>query len=359
MTHAAPLIIGGGPAGAAAGIALAKAGIQPRLIERLDAPGDAICGGFLSWRTLDRMAALGMDPAVLGGHPVTHMALYVGGTEHMARLPALAMGVSRRRLDAALLDRAQADGVTVERGTTVRVLGQTDITLHDGETIPWHSLFLATGKSDLRGVSRPRGAGNDPELGLRLRLAPSSTLARLVGNRIELHLFDRGYIGLVCQEDGSVNACMAVRKSRLTEAGGDPAGLFVRLADEMPALAARLIDMPKNPQIDAIGNVPYGWRAQDTRVGLFRLGDQAAVIPSVAGEGIGIALASAESAVDHWLALGPDGAMPHQRSFAQRVARPVALAGFLKTLGHRPALARALTALPGAANLVARLTRVT
>ncbi|AUW56958.1 hypothetical protein C1T17_01555 [Sphingobium sp. SCG-1] len=360
MTHDAPLILGGGPAGAAAGIALAKAGIEPRLIERLEAPGDAICGGFLSWRTLARIAALGVDRAILGGHTVTDMALYVGGNEHIARLPAPAMGISRRCLDSALLARAEADGVTVERGITVRALGEFDATLHNGETIPWQSLFLATGKSDLRGVAPPRGGtGDDPELGLRLRLVPTPALTRLVGGRIELHLFERGYLGLVCQEDGSVNACMAVRKSRLTDVGGDPAALFARLADEMPALADRLADMPAKPQIDAIGNVPYGWRARDTRTGLFRLGDQAAVIPSVAGEGIGIALASAQSAVEHWLKHGPDGASLHQQTFARRVAQPLALAGFVKTLGHRPALAKALTALPGAANLVARLTRVT
>lgn len=354
-----PVIVGGGPAGAAAGIALARAGVRATLLERLDTPGDTICGGFLSWRTVERIAALGIDPDSLGGHRVSDVALYVGGKEQGATLPAPALGVSRQRLDSILLDAAQGRGVDVRRGQTVRALGDADLTLADGNIVPWDSLFLATGKSDLRGVSRPRGGtGGDPELGLRLRLAPSPALTRMVGGRIELHLFDRGYIGLVMQEDGSVNACMAVRKSRLADAGGTPARLFARLADEMPALADRLADMPADPQIDAIGNVPYGWRATSTRSGLFRLGDQAAVIPSVAGEGVGIALASADSAVRHWLTDGAQGAHPHQRAFARHVARPVALAGLVKGLGSRPALARTLLALPGAAQIVARLTRV-
>ncbi|MGK2908680.1 MAG: NAD(P)/FAD-dependent oxidoreductase [Sphingobium sp.] len=358
-TPAPPLIIGGGPAGAAAGIALAKAGVRATVIERLETLGDTICGGFLSWRTLDRLNALGIDPESLGGRAVTHIALYVGGKEHCAPLPAPALGLSRLRLDTLLLETAEQHGVDVRRGQTVRSLDETTATLASGESICRGSMFLATGKSDLRGVARPRrGAGDDPELGLRLRLAASPSLERLVAGRIELHLFDRGYLGLVCQEDGTVNACMAVRKSRLADAGGDPALLFARLADEMPALADRLSGMPASPQIDAIGNVPYGWRAAHTRPGLFRLGDQAAVIPSVAGEGIGIALASAESAVAHWLKSGPEGAEAHQRTFATKVARPMALAGLAKGLGNRPALARALIALPGAASIVARLTRV-
>ncbi|MDX3909261.1 MAG: FAD-dependent monooxygenase [Sphingobium sp.] len=358
MSPHPPLIVGGGPAGAAAGIALAQAGVQATLFERLDMPGDTICGGFLSWQTIERLAALGLDPDDLGGHRVTHMALYVGGKEQVARLPAPAMGLSRKALDTALLDYAGTSGVDVRRGHPVRSLGGTDITLHTGESVPWSSLFLATGKTDLRGMPRPHGSTHDPELGLRMRLPFAATLMQKIGGRIELHLFDRGYLGLVCQEDGSVNACMAVRKSRLSDAGGDPAALFVQLADEMPFLADRLADMPPNPKIDAIGNVPYGWRAKETRSGMFRLGDQAAVIPSIAGEGVGIALASAQSAVNHWLASGAGGASSHQEQFARRVAQPIMLAGLLKGLGDRPALARALAAMPGAANIVARLTRV-
>ena len=43
-----PLIIGAGPAGCAAAIALARAGHQPDLIERTSGPTDKVCGDFLS-----------------------------------------------------------------------------------------------------------------------------------------------------------------------------------------------------------------------------------------------------------------------------------------------------------------------
>jgi flavin-dependent dehydrogenase len=359
MRQPPPLIIGGGPAGAAAAIALARAGAVPEVIERLAVPGDALCGGFLSWATLNQLAALGIGTDSLGGQAVTGLALFIDDRERRMALPAPGMGLSRRRLDTLLQQTAKTVGVAFRTGYAVQSLESSSLTLTDGSVRPWTSLFLATGKHDLRGTARPRdAAGADPALGLRLRLAPDPALRALVGDRIELHLFRGGYLGLILQEDGSLNACMAVHKSRLAQAGGDPVTLFRRLADESPALADRLATLPPQPRIDAIGHVPYGWRARDTRPGLFRLGDQAAVIPSLAGEGIGIALASAHSAVDHWLAEGPDGAQAYQRAFARRARRPLAVAGWMTAIGAWPTVAQALSRVPGAAAIIAALTRI-
>ncbi|MDI1295607.1 MAG: hypothetical protein PSY12_06930, partial [bacterium] len=231
-----------------------------------------------------------------------------------------------------------------------RSLSPTALTLDNGEEMAWDSLFLATGKHDLRGVGRPHG-GADPELGLRFRIAPSATLVRLVGDRIELHMMAGGYVGIVLQEDGGANICMAVRKSVLTAAGGSPLGLIHRLADQSPALAARLTDLPTDPRIDAIGHVPYGWRTDTTWPGLYRLGDQAAVIPSLAGEGMGIALASAALASARWQAEGAAGAAAYQRLFARRAAMPLAAAARFRWLGRHPRLLRLLAGTPGAVAL--------
>ena len=151
---------------------------------------------------------------------------------------------------------------------------------------------------------------------------------------------------------------MAVRKSRLTAAGGRPLGLIAALADRSPALADRLGDVPADARVDAIGDVPYGWRATTTWPGLYRLGDQAAVIPSLAGEGIGIALASAAEAVAQWQAQGRDGAERYQRHFGRRALLPLRAAAGFRALGRYPGLLRVLSAAPGAAGLAMRLTRI-
>ncbi len=357
MCFKVPIIIGAGPAGVAAALRLAQRGAQPLLIDRQVEPGDALCGGFLSWATLAQIGVLGIEVQTLGGHAIYTLALFAGGREIVLPLPAPGMGLSRHRLDTVLRAAAAQAGVAMRLGHSVRSLSPTAVTMDDGDAIDWDALFLATGKHDLRGVARPHG-GDDPELGLRLRLPASAARRRLIGGRIELHWVDGGYVGLLLQEDGSANLCMAVRKSALSAAGGRPLALIAALADRSPALADRLGDMPADAHVDAIGDIPYGWRATRTWPGLYRLGDQAAVIPSLAGEGIGIALASAAAAVDRWQAQGRDGAVGYQRDFARRAASPLRVAAGFRALGRYPGLLRALAATPGAARLAMRLTRI-
>jgi flavin-dependent dehydrogenase len=361
MRRTAALIAGGGPAGAATAIAMAHAGHPALLIERHRETGDALCGGFLSWRTRDALDRLGIDRTALGGHAIARVRIFANGRMGEARLPGEAIGVSRRRLDGMLLGRAEAMGSAVERGIAIRSAAPGLIELADGATITCEALFLATGKHDCRGLARPKPPG-DPALGLRRRIAPTPGLGRLVGDAIELHLFRGGYAGLLLQEDGSANLCMAVRKSRLADAGGNPEKLLTSLAAESPALADRLAYTDGPAACDAIGSVPYGWRARETEPGIFRLGDQAAVIPSLAGEGIGIALASGMMAASHWLGAGAASAADFQADLAARTARPVRIAGLVAAaadtrIGRRTGPG-AITAMPGLAALLARVTRI-
>jgi menaquinone-9 beta-reductase len=353
------LILGGGPAGAAAAIGLARAGLPHLLIERTRETDDALCGGFLSWRSLDRLAALGVEADRLSPARLTEARLFARGRVARARLPRPALAVSRRRLDTLLLARALAEGAAVERGVQAREVAGTTVRTADGAALTADTLFLASGKHDVRGAARPAEArGCDPTLGLRLRLAPAPGLARLVGEAIELHLFPGGYAGLALQEDGSANLCMAVHRSRLQAAGSAPA-LLAALGRELPALGDRLAYADPAAPIDAVANVPYGWRTDRAEAGQVRLGDQAACIPSLAGEGMGIALASGMGAAGAYVR-GGAGALPAwQHAFARDVARPMRVAGVLRTVAESAAAPLLLPAArPALVRLLARLTRV-
>jgi flavin-dependent dehydrogenase len=333
-----PVILGAGPAGSAAAIALAQAGAQPLLLDRDAEVRDQLCGGFLSWRTAEQLQALGVDPGRLGARRIERLALFAGEREASLSLPAPAFGLSRRALDTALRRRALAAGAALEIDTARGVEGAAVV----GRRREWSgdALFLATGKHDVRGPGRPREA-RDPALGLRLRLPTSAGRETLLAGRIELHLFAGGYAGIVLQEDGSANVCLAVRKSLLGASGGDPRRLIEALAAGYPAFALRLgSDWAARP-VETVGAVPYGWIARTTRPGLFRLGDQAAVIPSLAGEGIAIALASGSLAARHWLERGAAAAPDYQRALAARVAAPIRTARLAWAIAEHP-LAAAL-----------------
>lgn len=358
-----PLIIGGGPAGAAAAITLAKAGAHPLVLERQRETGDAICGGFISWRTLQTLERLGVSAQSLGGHVIDHMLIATPRRAATARLPAPARGVSRRRLDTVLLAQAEAQGARVERGISVRALEGQRVRLGDGTTLVSESLFIATGKHELRGLGRAKpGAFTDPTAGLRLLIPSQTGLSRLIGSAIELHLFRGGYAGLQLREDGLANLCLAVRKSRLLEAGGDPRALLQSLGESSPLLGERLAYADFSQAPDSIAAIPYGWRARDTVAGQFRLGDQAAVIPSLAGEGNGMALASGIRAGDVWLRDGAQGAQAYQSAFARAAWLPLALAGAVRDAGERSVSAAAMVnlmrAAPALASVIAEHTRI-
>lgn len=339
---------------------LARSGLSPMVLERHLEPHDALCGGFLSWSTAGRLRFLGVDPEMLGAHSVDCVRLFAGRQHAESRLPKRCWSLSRRVLDAALLTRAEAEGVRVERGVKVVNLAENRAELADGSSIEADALVLATGKHDLRGAGRDPGA-RDPALGLRWRLAPTERLSGMARGTVELHLFAGGYAGLALQEDGAANLCMAVKRSLLTSAGGDPLHLLERLAADNPALTKRIEAAGSDPgPAQAVANVPYGWIAACPAQRAMRIGDQAAVIPSLAGEGMAIALASGVAAGQAILT-GLDAAR-FQRRLARRVQFPVMVAGAISggaahALGAA-AMVGAVRLVPALSGIAARLSRV-
>lgn len=358
MRRAAALIVGGGPAGAAAAIGIARAGQRPLVIERQAEIGDALCGGFLSWTTVAQLRRLGVDIHGLGAHRVERLALFTGRGAAAAPLPAPAAALSRRALDSALLRRAVAEGARVETGVSARGIEDGRLRLGDGSVLADARVVLATGKHDLRGAARPRA--RNPVVGLRWRLAGSHALSARVAGSIELHLFRGGYAGLVMQEDGSANLCLIARDWRFVEAERQPDRLLDALATEIPALGERLGAAAGIGKVQAVANIPYGWRARESSGDILRIGDQSGVIPSLAGEGIAIALASGAMAATAIVQGEP--ARRFQPRLARRLRRPITLAMLLWRASEHPRLADGLLAtinhLPGAAGLAARLTRL-
>jgi hypothetical protein len=109
----------------------------------------------------------------------------------------------------------------------------------------------------------------------------------------------------------------------------------------------------------AIARVPYGHLPPDGPDWLFRVGDQAAVIPSVAGDGVAIALRSAASAAEAVL-MGNE-ADAHHRHLRSLLRRPVGSAMAAHRLALRPRVQPALVlvcrAFPGLIRFTAALTR--
>jgi menaquinone-9 beta-reductase len=359
VRRAEALIVGGGPAGAAAAVALARAGIAVDLFERNPGPHEIVCGGFLGWDALAALARLGIDAAALGARPITRLRLFSPDREVEAALPRAASGLSRRTLDSALLAAAEQAGARVHRGIAARSAdpARRSVRLDDGGEAQGEALLIATGKHELRGSARDRDTRGDP-VGVRTAFAPSPALALALDGIIELHLFEGGYAGLLLQEDGDANLCLSAARHRL-KAAGSVEGLIASIAGEHPALRSRLQGKPPSAWT-AIAGIPYGWRAGQTSAQVYRIGDQAVVIASLAGDGIAIALASGRAAAA--AIAGGEGAEAFQAAFSARAARPVGIAEALRWAAERRlprnAAMRLLAAYPTLSGAAAGLTRI-
>lgn len=361
------LVVGGGPAGAACAIGLARAGLRPLLVEREAGPHDTVCGEFVSGEACAMLHALGMDAVTDGAPIIDRLLLATGRREARARLPFSAIGLTRRRLDEALLQRAGEAGARVRRGFAVRGLARADggwqARLADGALVTARLVVLAAGKHDLRGHARPRPADADL-VGFKTHLALAPPADRALSSRIGLFLYEGGYAGMQRVEGGRVDLCLVAREALVREVGGGLDGLLARLLPRERVLAD-LLDgaRPAGEKPLAIARIPYGFvhrpGPQDPP-DLYRVGDQAGVVPSFCGDGLAIALHTGLRAAQAIVA--GEGAPTHHARIAAEIGPQIARARLVERLGRsglgRAALVAAVGAAPSLAALAARATRV-
>src|SRR5690606_3271673 len=107
------VVIGGGPAGSAAAIHLARHGMPVRLLERQPGPHHKVCGEFISYEAAQSLANLGVDLPALGAVPIHQVRFYNGDKELTFNLPFTAWSLSRCTLDSVLLKQAESAGAMV------------------------------------------------------------------------------------------------------------------------------------------------------------------------------------------------------------------------------------------------------
>jgi len=363
--HDKVLVLGGGVAGCAAAIALARKGRSVTLIEREPTPRHKVCGEFLSGEALEDLHALGIDVTSLGAVPINYVRLAAARRAAEAPLPFPAASLTRKALDTALIAAAIAAGVRVEQGRSVQTLARKapdlwQATLDDGATREAPTVFLATGKHDLRGYTRPK----DPQrwVAFKMYFRLGSAQAAELGHASELMLYPGGYGGIQPVEGGIANLCWVVQGRYLARLGNRWENFLAKMQQDCPHLAMRLAGAePLLAKPISVTHIPYGYIRRTTEDGLYCIGDQAAVIPSFTGDGISIALHTARCAAAACLAAEP--APVFQAKLRSALRLQMHLAGFaadgLNNSFARAVLPFCLRVWPGVMRVTARLTRVT
>ena len=357
------LIVGGGLAGSAAAIMLARAGRSVVLVERESLPQHKVCGEFLSQEAMTYLSSLGIDLIGLGAVAIRSVRLAGRAGQSEAMLPFAAMSLTRKRLDEELLRVAESAGARVLRGCRVLEIQRSgegwDAGMADGQSLSAGAAFLATGKHDLHARARPKGKQSDlVAFKMYWRLSPQQAAA--LEGHVELVLYRGGYAGLQPVEEGAANLCCLVERAELQRLGGRWENLLAAMQRDCGLLKERLqgaVSLLEKPL--AISAIPYGY-VREASDGLWALGDQAAVIPSFTGDGMSIALHSGCLAAEMYLR--GETAEQFQKQLRGELSSQVGLATRLSrglVWGpSRSVLTAAVKVWPGVLGVVARRTRL-
>jgi menaquinone-9 beta-reductase len=195
------------------------------------------------------------------------------------------------------------------------------------QTLTAETVFLATGKHDLRDM--PRTRSDHGAIGMKIYFSPAPGPAKTLQGAIELTLFPGGYAGMQLVENGRAVLCIAVQRKAFQRYGGNWPALLAAIERGSRRFAAMLAGAGQRMARPlAVAGIPYGYQTRSPPpAGLFRLGDQAAVIPSLTGDGMAIALHSGRIAAETWLQ-GADSTAYH-RTLIGTLAPQMRLAGLL------------------------------
>ncbi len=334
MPETAVLVVGAGPAGAALSCLLARAGLDVLLVDRAAWPRDKTCGDCLSPRSLAVLRRLDVLTAVLAqGRKIGRASLVApgglritteipacgGGLDCVVTLPRLQFDDMLRRCaiaaGAAFRSQFRVRGFVEEKG---RVAGVRAETAEGPAEVRAQVVVLATG-SNLALAAQAGMIDERPRIGLAAR-AYFEGIAGL-GDEIEL-LFDGaplpGYAWVFPTGESSANVgagCFLPRGSRRL-----PIRQVFDQAIASPRLAARLRDARRAGPVRSLP-MHFGFAScRLARPGLLLVGEAAGLVNPLSGEGIDLALESAEIAADNLAASIPAGESAEQIARTHRSA---------------------------------------
>ncbi len=292
-------VIGAGPAGCVLAWRLARAGANVTLIEKSTFPRVKVCGEFVSPAATDILEHI-IAPArlrALGATRVGEMAVEMrdgAGRERRAEfpMPRSAWSLSRAALDHELVSLTQQAGASVLQPASVRDVQYLDdgvrVRLATGEEISADLIVHAdgSGRHDPAGPTPLREGFVGLKCHFRVPDAPTQALIRGVTIRAS-----RGaYVGTIAVEGGLATCALVARSMLLREHSGDHDALLSSL---WPAFIPA---WRRGPWLSC--GVARSRYITPGHPRSLRIGNAAAAVDPIGGEGIGLALWSAWTLAD-------------------------------------------------------------
>jgi flavin-dependent dehydrogenase len=365
------VVVGGGPAGAAAAARLAGAGLDVLVLDRAAFPRRKPCGECVNPAGVAALRDLGVLGAVMAASPAVLRGWRIaaeGGAGFDGGFPADVHGLAlpRATLDALLLDHAAACGAEVRTGVHV-----TGPVLRDGAVAGVSveaegeageiGARLVVGADGLRSVLvRRLGLLRRPPRLRKLALTAHVAGLSLAPGRGELRTERGACVGIADVGDGTANVSLVLEGARTAEARGGAEACFDA------ALARHGIGGERVDEVLATGPFDCPVRAA-VHAGALLVGDAAGYYDPFTGQGIHRALRGAALAAETAAAalragdVSPRALAPYERARRAAfgpgervqhlveavVSRPRVLGAVARRFARRPALADAVIAVTG------------
>lgn len=226
------LVVGGGPAGLAAAIALRQRGVDVLVAEALHPPIDKACGEGLMPDSRRELARLGIELAASDGagfHGI-HFADRTSrdtGCVTAEFASGTGLGVRRVRLHSAMTERAESLGVQLAWGTHV-LLREDGQVLLNGEPCRYRYLVGADGQASL--VRRWAGLGKGTLLSRRFGFRRHFRVQRW-SEHVEVHWGELGQAYITPIGEGEICVATIAR---------DPHAQVEQVLNSIPYLAEKL-----------------------------------------------------------------------------------------------------------------------
>jgi geranylgeranyl reductase family protein len=285
------VVVGAGPAGACAALGALRAdpGLRVLLLDRADFPRDKSCGDGIAPHALDALRSVGAADAVAGWAPLRNLELTRGEARVAGPMAREVYVVPREVFDARLVGHAIRAGAVLERRRVRRVEVALDRVVLDGEV----EGRVVVGADGVHSVLRPHllgqlsGQSHEPRAIAIRGYAPTTEERRgkqviRYGPRAQpayAWAFDRG--------DGWCNVGYGeLLPGRSSGAAPSRALLLEQLEELLPR------SVPEGKDWKGHHLPLSGWRWQQPDGRVLLVGDAAALVNPMTGEGIYYAVAT-------------------------------------------------------------------
>jgi Dehydrogenases (flavoproteins) len=273
------------------------------IIEKKTFPREVLCGEFLSGEVVSAIKEFGLYDEFLSLHPnkVTQFRFIPeNGVEASHALGFEAYALKRSHLDQLLLNAAKDSGAVVFQPAEVISIQPNQDQYEIRCKIPGNDLFLsahtvigAYGKQNIldKSLNRVFASYRSGYSGVKYHVS-NILLNETAGNEIQLFTANGIYCGINRVSESETTLCFLSNRNVNQQDPKNALNVLLQKNNKFKSLFAcdPLTELHKLP-VFGTGNIYFGRRTA-VENGIFMIGDAAAVIAPLAGDGIGMAMES-------------------------------------------------------------------